>query len=197
MRQLHVVDPPATSRDRVLDAAERCLRRDGIRRTTVAGVAEEAGISRAWLYRQFPDKASLLGAALVRMDEAFWEQAHARISSVDGIAQQITEAVALSRTAALAPFVLQLREQEPEAFAEVIGTGVREIVPGLIGFWHRYLSAAVRSGELRGDLDVNRAAEWVLRQILSLTTVPGEAVDADDPASVLAFVQEFLVPGLR
>ncbi|MCU1592871.1 MAG: transcriptional regulator, TetR family [Frankiales bacterium] len=195
MSELHA-EVPATSRDRLLDAAERCLRRDGIRRTTMAGVAEEAGISRAWLYRQFPDKSSLLGAALVRLDEAFWESAHARLSSVDGIAEQVAEAVALSRTAELAPFVLQLREQEPEAFAAVIGTGVREIVPGLIGFWQRYLVGAMARGEVRADLDPARAAEWVLRLVLSLATVPGDAVDADDPRSVLAFVREFLVPGL-
>lgn len=185
-----------TARDRVLDAAERCLRRDGIRRTTVAAVAEEAGISRAWLYRQFPDKASLLGAALVRMDEAFWEQAHKRVAAADGLAAQVAEAVALSRTAEPAPFVLQLREQEPEAFAAVVGTGMREIVPGLVGFWHRYVAAAVDRGELRPDLDVARAAEWVLRVVLSLVTVPGDAFDSDDPQQVLAFVQEFLVPGL-
>jgi hypothetical protein len=36
-----------------------------------------------------------------------------------------------------------------------------------------------------------------MRMVLSLVTVPGEAVDADDPASVRAFVDEFLVTGLR
>lgn len=195
MSELHG-EVPATSRERLLDATERCLRRDGIRRTTMAGVAEEAGISRAWLYRQFPDKSSLLGAALVRMDEVFWESTRARIAAADSLAEQVAEAVAVSRTAALAPFVLQLREQEPEAFAAVIGTGVREIVPGLVGFWHRFLVAAVERGEVRPDLDPTRAAEWVLRLVLSLATVPGDSVDADDPQSVLAFVQEFLVPGL-
>jgi AcrR family transcriptional regulator len=185
-----------TARDLVLDAAERCLRREGIRRTTMAGVADEAGISRAWLYRQFPDKASLLGAALVRMDEEFWEQAHKRVASADGLAAQVAEAVALSLSAEPAPFVLQLREQEPEAFAAVVGTGMTQIVPGLVGFWHRYVAEAVDRGEVRADLDVARAAEWVLRMVLSLVTVPGDAFDSDDPQQVQAFVQEFLVPGL-
>ena len=38
-------------RERILDAAEACLRRDGIRRTTVAAVAAEADISRANKFR--------------------------------------------------------------------------------------------------------------------------------------------------
>ena len=57
------------TRDRILDAAEACLRRDGIRRTTVAAVADEAGISRAYVYRFFADKPTLVSAALIRRDE--------------------------------------------------------------------------------------------------------------------------------
>jgi AcrR family transcriptional regulator len=161
--------------DRLLDATEVCLRRDGIRRTTVAGVAEQAGVSRAWLYRHFPDKASLIGAALVRLDESFWDAARTRIGGARGLPAQVAEAVVLARQIQPQQLVLQLREQEPEAFAAVLGTGVREVVPGLA---------------------IPRAAEWVLRVVLSLVTVPGDAVDADDPASVRAYVQEFLVPGL-
>lgn len=184
-----------TARDRILDATEECLREHGIRRTTVAMVAEQAGVSRAWLYRHYPDKASLVGAALVRMDESFWENAHRRISQCQGLAEQVTEAVLLSRTHQ-PPLVLALREAEPEAFALVVGSGIREVLPGMNPFWHRYLEAARDVGEVRADLDVPRAAEWLLRVVLSLVTVPGEAVDADDRASVLAFVHEFFVPGL-
>jgi len=84
-------------RDRLLDATVESLQEHGIRRTTVAQVAERAGVSRAWLYRHFPDKAALVGAALIRLDEAFWDDAHQRIAKQHGIAAQVTEAVLLSR----------------------------------------------------------------------------------------------------
>lgn len=185
-----------TTRDRLLDAAELCLRQNGIRRTTVAQVADQAGVSRAWLYRHFPDKAALLGAALVRMDEAYWGQAHREVAKSKDLAAQVTTAVRLGRTIQPRPLVLELRESEPEAFAAVVGSGVREVVPGLAGFWLRYVEAARDTGQVRADLDVQRAAEWVLRVVVSLVTLPGEAVDADDPRSVKRFVQEFLIPGL-
>ena len=57
-------------RDRLIDADEVCLRAKGIRATTVSEVAEVAQVSRGWLYRHFPDKVSLLGAAIVRLNEA-------------------------------------------------------------------------------------------------------------------------------
>ena len=61
-------------RDRLIDAAEVCLRANGIRSTTVSEVAEVAGVSRGWLYRHFPDKVSLLGAAIVRLNDTYWSR---------------------------------------------------------------------------------------------------------------------------
>jgi AcrR family transcriptional regulator len=177
-----------SARDRILDATEECLKANGIRRTTVAMVAESAGVSRAWLYRHFPDKPSLVGAALVRMDEAFWTDAHARISTCDGIVAQVAEAIAISR-AHEPPLTLQLREQEPEAFALVVGSGLREVLPGMAAFWHTYLEQARERGEVRADLDIPSAAEWVLRVVLSLVTVPTDH-------AVQPFLEDFLLPSL-
>ena len=185
-----------SARERILDAAEACLRRDGIRRTTAAGVAAEAGVSRAWLYRHFPDKASLLSAALIRRDEAFWSQAAQVVDAADGLAAQVAAAVVLCRAAPLGPLATELRDREPEAFAAVIGTFVDDIVPGLAWFWRERLEAGVASGALRADLDVDAAAEWVMRVVVSLVSVPGQAVDIDDAASVEAYLGAFLMPAL-
>jgi AcrR family transcriptional regulator len=191
------VAPPIGTRDRLLDATERCLRSSGIRRTTVIAVAQEAGVSRAWLYRLFPNKASLVVAALARTDETFWSNAHARVTAVQGIAAQVAEALQLSREHQPRALLLQLKAEEPEAFAEIVGTGLREMMPGLAVFWHPYLEVARAGGEVRADLNIARAGEWVMRMVLSLLTVPGEAVDVDDATSVRSFVDEFLVAGLR
>jgi AcrR family transcriptional regulator len=181
---------------RLLDAAERCLQRDGVRRTTMVHVADEAGVSRAWLYRHFPDKASLLGAALIRQDEQFWSEAHTLFARRRGLAAQVAEAVRYSRTQQPDALVLRLRATEPEALAEVLGAGLRQSLPGMARFWRPYLDAARERGEVRADLDTSRAAEWLMRMVLSLVTVPGEVVDVDDPRSVQRFVAEFLIPGL-
>ena len=160
-------------------------------------IAHEAGISRAWLYKHFPDKASLVVAALARTDELFWADAHARISGVAGLAAQVAEAVRISREHQPGALLLRLKAEEPEAYAETVGTGLRAMMPGMALFWHPYLEAARSRGEVRADLDIARGGEWVMRTVLSLVTVPGDAVDSDDPVSVLAFVDEFLLTGLR
>ena len=159
-------------------------------------VATEAGLSRAWLYRQFPDKASLVVATLVRTDQEFWTEAHARVSGAPGLAAQVAEAVALAREHRPGALLLELRAREPAAFADLVGTGLREMMPGMATFWHPYLEAARADGEVRADLDVARAGEWVMRLVLSLVTVPGQTVDIDDTPQVRRFLGEFLVAGL-
>lgn len=184
-------------RDRILDATEVCLKRDGIRRSTVAAVAEEAGISRAYVYRFFPDKATLVSAALIRRDEAFWAEADERVSTAGTLAEMVAEAVLQSRAAPLGSLALHLAEQEPLDYAAVMGTYVHEIVPGLSGFWVEHLRRARDRGELRTDVALEDAAEWVIRAVVSLVGVPGRAVDADDRASLVAHLDTFLVPALH
>jgi AcrR family transcriptional regulator len=185
-----------TARDRLLDATERCLRRSGLRRITMTDVAREAGLSRAWLYRQFPDKPSLVLATLARIDEQFWADAQARVAAAEGLSARVAEAVALSREQRPGALLLELQAREPEAFAVTVGTGLREMMPGMATFWHAYLEEAKDRGEIRPDIDVVRAGEWVMRMVLSLVTVPGHAVDVDDRFGVRGFLDEFLVAGL-
>lgn len=191
-------EAPPSSRDRIIDAAERCLRQWGIRRTTMTEVAMEAGTSRAWLYRNFPDKASLVVATLARTDDRFWAEAHAHVSAASGLAAQVTAAVQLSLDHQPGTLALRLQAEEPEAFASVVGRGLRELLPGMATFWREFVVAAQATGEVRADLDVVRAAEWILRMVVSLVTIP--LVDADggpaSPAELHRFVEDHLVPGL-
>lgn len=180
----------ASTRDRLLAATEACLQRDGIRRTTMTRIADEAGVSRAGLYKHFPDKASLVVEALAHIDEQFWAEAAARVSAARGIGAQVGAAVRFAREHEQGTLLLRLREEEPDAFAATVGEGLRAMVPGMAAFWRPYLEAARETGGVRPDLDVDRAAEWVIRVVVSLVTMP------PDDAETRRFVEDFLVPSL-
>jgi AcrR family transcriptional regulator len=186
-------------RDRLIDAAEVCLQAKGIRATTVSEVAEGAGVSRGWLYRHFPDKVSLLGAAIVRLNEAYWSDAHAVLEQIDGLDRQMAVGIARARTAYDDPgaLLMKLRMDEPEEFAACAGAGVQGLVPDLADFWSRYLVAARDRGEIHADTDIAEASEWVARVLLSLATVPGDTLDPSDADAVAAHVRRYVMPGLR
>lgn len=196
-----MTSPTATKsvRDRLIDAAEVCLRAKGIRATTVSEVAEVAGVSRGWLYRHFPDKASLLGAAIVRLNDAFWSQAHAMLETVEGLDRQLTAGVLYGRTAYDDPgaLLMKLRIEEPEEFAACAGAGVQGLVPDLAEFWTRYLVAARDNGEIHPDTDIAEASEWLARVLISLATVPGNTLDPGDADAVLRHLRRYVMPGLR
>lgn len=60
------MDPAATTRERILSAAEGLLRRHGPAKTTVADVARTLGMSHANVYRHFASKADLRDAVAER-----------------------------------------------------------------------------------------------------------------------------------
>jgi AcrR family transcriptional regulator len=186
-------------RDRLIDAAEVCLRAKGIRSTTVSEVAEVAGVSRGWLYRHFPDKVTLLGAAIVRLNDAYWSEAHAMLERFDSIDRQIAAGIVHGRGAYDDPgtLLMKLRMDEPEEFAACAGAGVQGLVPDLAVFWQRYLVAARDRGEIHPDTDIAEASEWVARALLSLATVPGDTLDPSDADAVATYVRRYVMPGLR
>lgn len=192
-------ESPKSVRDRLIDAAEECMRAKGIRATTVSEVAEVAGVSRGWLYRHFPDKVTLLGAAIVRLNNAYWTDAHAMLESIDGLDNQMVTGIQHGRTAYDDPgaLLMKLRVEEPDEFAACAGAGVQGLVPDLAAFWSRYLVSARDNGEIHPDTDIDDAAEWVARVILSLATMPGQRLDANNAEELRAHVRRYVMPGLK
>jgi len=186
-------------RDRLIDAAETCLRAKGIRATTVSEVAEVAQVSRGWLYRHFPDKVSLLGTAIIRLNEAYWSEARTLLDRCAGLDEQMAAGVVNARSAYDDPgaVLMRLRMDEPEEFAACAGAGVQGLVPDLADFWRPYLTSAQARGEIHADLDLAEASEWVARVLISLSTVPGDTLDPTDRAAVRAHVRRYVMPGLQ
>lgn len=56
-------------RERILEAAARCIARNGVRGLRVQDVAREAGVSPGLLYYHYTDRAGLLAASLAFVNE--------------------------------------------------------------------------------------------------------------------------------
>ncbi|MFW0783895.1 helix-turn-helix domain-containing protein [Gordonia sp. CPCC 206044] len=188
-----------TAASRLLDATEKLLADKGIRATTMQEVAETAGLSRAWLYRHFPDKPSLIGAAIVRLNETFWSDAQAQLDQIEDFDRQLAVGVRIGRGAYDDPgaLLIRLRTTEPEEFAACAGAGVAGLVPDLATFWRPYVDAAAARGEIHPGHDLAEVAEWVARLLISLGTVPGDTVNPDDHDAVLTQIRRYLMPALR
>jgi AcrR family transcriptional regulator len=187
---------PAATPERILDAAARCIRRWGIRRVSMNDVAREAGLSRGSVYRYFPERDALVQAVLERNAAQNVAAALPAVRRRRSLAAKVAEAAVFIRAHVDDELSLGLRgrPEEPE-LATLRLARVESTMTHWIDFWVPFLAEARANGEVRADLDLREAAEWIMRILLSLTTVPSVVVDLDDPEQVRRFVAGHLVRG--
>lgn len=185
---------PAEQRDqreRVLDAALRCVARVGIAKTTLDDVAREAGCARATVYRYFPGKQSLLAAAVERDAD----QLCARIVA----AAQRAETLANAATAVLVTGARELLAHESLTFVVSVEPDV--LLPHISferGDALLAEAAARVAPAFTRFVDADHAvrlAEWVVRIGLSYLC-SSEAVELLDDVRVRAIIEDFVLPGL-
>src|SRR6201998_4674674 len=95
-RSAHQLAAPTSTddaRERILAAAERCIDRHGIRKTTMDDVACEVGLSRPSVYRYFADRDDLLVELITRHARALLDRARKSIARQSGLADQIVATV--------------------------------------------------------------------------------------------------------
>jgi len=159
----------------ILDAAARCVRRYGLRRTTMEEVARLAGVSRGTVHRYIRDITAAMDAHPTLLEQIV--------------------ALALRTRAYEEEALLELRDTEPEVVAVMLTSGAGPMLGRWVDVLAPYLEAAVARGEVRADLDVRRASEWTMRIILSLQTTPSVTFDRTAPDDLRAFLADHLVTG--
>jgi AcrR family transcriptional regulator len=180
------------TRDRLLDGALSCIARVGLAKTTLDDVAREAGCARATLYRYFPGKQPLVAALVQREAARLAVELHTATAACATVEDALVAAVvtgvgALERHRALQTVLLV----EPEV-----------LLPHLA--FRRAEHFLADASELVGPVlepflpegRATRAAEWMVRIVLSYVCSPSEVVDLHDPASVRTLVSDFVLPGL-
>lgn len=74
---------------RILDAAREVFFRYGYARTTMADVAQAAGMSRPALYLVFPGKAELFSAVVHRINAETFQTIHAGLGALETLEQKL------------------------------------------------------------------------------------------------------------
>jgi AcrR family transcriptional regulator len=188
--------PNATAaRERIIDAAEACFQRFGVTKTTIEDVATAAGVSRATIYRYFDGRDDIILGALLREASRFLDRLGDRLATQPDFQSAIVAGVIYTVKAVRADDVLALLFSAESAGLTGSLVGASEaLFRTTAGFLRPHFEAALESGELRSDIDLDEAAEWTLRVILSQLTVSGPKARSDD--ELRTFLHTFLVPAL-
>jgi AcrR family transcriptional regulator len=193
--------PPDSSaaRERLIDAAERCIDRFGLAKTTLEDVATEASVSRATIYRYFSNRDELMLEVLLRELARSFDVDLADFVTQATTTQEFARAIVESSAYLLATIrgnskLQVLLNQEGNTVAATVAGASPAFFVAVREDLRPHLEPAQRAGLLRPELDLDEASEWILRSILSLITVEGPVHrSAEDEKELLT---TFLVPAL-
>ena len=166
-------------------------------KTTIDDIVKESGVSRATIYRQFPG-----GRDELLLETVGWELANYFNRLADQVRDAPTLAVLLQeglmyahRSIAEHAVLRKMMDTEPERLLPLLTTESAKSLPFIADFLLPYLRREADAGRLRPGVDIDRAAEYLARSILSLIGAPGRW-DLDDPAQVADLVDVELLGGI-
>lgn len=164
----------------------------------MSDVALQAGVSRGSVYRYFADRDALVQAVLERVAEAHVAEAEPAVRRQRSLAAKVAEAAVFVRLLADDERRLGLHEHPGEPEAATLQLAASPTMFALwVDFWIPFLDEARTAGDVRPDLDLRQAAEWIMRILISLVTVPSVTVDLDDARALRKFIEDHLVRGFR
>lgn len=187
-------DDRSSQRVRIVDAALRCIARQGTLKTTVDDLAREAGVSRATLYRTFSGGKDGVFAAVVETEVARFFSGLAVVMGEAHdledvlVAGMVDAARRLSGHAALGYLV----KHEPQVILPQLAFDrmdqlLRAASDFIAPFFGRWL-----------DPDqAGRAAEWAARIVVSYLANPAPGSDITDPDDARHVVNTFVIPGIQ
>ncbi|MDZ4826611.1 MAG: TetR/AcrR family transcriptional regulator [Actinomycetota bacterium] len=188
---------PLTVRDRLLEATYVCVTRYGIAKTTVEDVVKQSGISRATIYRHFPGgRDELLRETVAWELGRYFTELADFVAGATDLADLLERGLVHARQSIRRHEVLRkMLDTEPERLLPLLSTESQRTLPFIAAFLHPYLQREADAGRLRPGVDIDTAADYLARGILSLIGSPGRW-DFDDPTQVKDLVQTELLGGI-
>ena len=185
---------PDPAEQRVLDAAKSCCVRWGMAKVTIEDIANEAGVSRATLYRMFPGGKDVLFEALrVRDIEDFFTRLSVHLEGATDFEDLLVRCV-VHATAELRgdQHLSMMLASEP---GDVLGELTVDGLPRIIRVATVFLAPLVDGYLPRRE--AARLVELLARLVISYFLAPSEQVDLGDAESAGAFIEAFILPAFQ
>lgn len=181
-------------RARILAAAAEALEARGPAHTTMAEIAEAAGVDRKTVYRAFANRTALLDAVAIE-----------RINNTRDVVRELVDECITLQEAVVRGIVEALRHFRKDrvlmtAIEATTDRGIERYLVSadspvtdlMVEVWRGTFIRARRAGELRRDLDDRSLAHWLLGVFLVLLL--RDDLDSDAQTDLITML---VLPGLR
>lgn len=187
--------PPASddeAKQRILDAAVRCIDRHGVAKTTLSDVATDLGVTRQTIYRHVGSMSEILSAVAVQGAADFVDRLVAHLEGTPGPAEAVVDGFL---------FCLEMVPKDSRLnllleFGDAETFGRTATSPAILEFGahmlQRYPVDWARAGVTEDDL--SGLAEIIMRLLISMLQNPSSPERPQ--AEVRAILERWLVPAL-
>jgi AcrR family transcriptional regulator len=183
--------------NRVLDAALDLAAASGVQHLTMDAVARRAHVGRMTVYRRFGDKRTLVAALGAREGRRCLAEIDAVAHTDAPIAEQVAAGFVTSlRLAREHPLLSRLARLEPEAVLGALTDDGGALFAITRGWLAERLRASQRAGVL-GEVEVEEAAELLVRLAISFVLIPESVLPLDDENRVRRLARQMVAPILE
>jgi AcrR family transcriptional regulator len=188
--------PNAIPEEQILGAAYELLLAVGMRRLNMADIARSASVSRATLYRHWPNVNSVVGALVTR--EFAGVTAHAFASDIPSArARLVRGVVAVVRSIRVHPLMRKIIDVDPEFLLPYLVERRGTSTTHQLGLMEMALQSGWADGSIRaGKAALQARAIWLLAWSFTLTApVLADEVSLEDLDGQLAeLLDRYLAP---
>ena len=180
------------ARDRIVAAATRCVDRLGAKKTNIAAVATELGVTRQTVYRYFPTLPDLLAAVAETGAEQFLVRMGEHLAAVTTPEEAVTESIVFALNAIPSePYIGLLLQAGAN---DMMGRGVTSAIGMSYGAQMLGRMPVDWSSVGVAEDDLEPLAEIIMRLVFSFMEYPVDPPRTDDEVRLL--VRRWLGPAL-
>jgi AcrR family transcriptional regulator len=150
-------------------------------------VSRVGQMSRGSIYKHFRDKQSLVEGVFRRRQELFLNRTEAALEREKNLVDKVTQSVVLGRKDMREGIFASLAETEPETVAMMFLDS--RFYQRSVAFWPPHIRLAQAAGEIRADLDVSLATDFIM-------TFPHMGVELKSRTEVRDYLQQVIARGL-
>jgi len=161
--------------DRALNAAIKCFKDQGVSKTNMGDVARAAGMARSTLYRHFKDRDELVISVIEREALQLTTELMPSLQQMDSMEEFILEGTLLAIKEIEANPILSSLVQADAGASNHLLLATNRLIKIAVDITRPALEDAQRHGLIRENLKIEQLADWILRVLISLLTVPSEA----------------------
>lgn len=187
------IDPAVATVERIIEAAYRCIARNGYSKTTMDTIARDADLSRGTVYNYFSSKNEIVERIRLLEADKVTVQLRSKIRKFNNFGELVTECMFLvTRIAHANPYIRSMLDSRDDMsrWAQPSSLAHKQIRK----LWEKVLASAKNKGDLAPDLTIDGIVSWLmLAQDMLLTKV--QAVEITDE-ELRTFIRRFVLKPL-